>query len=115
MNTTSGGPETPLGAEGTYIQQASNILLPKSWKNMNFKILQSLEHGALCTRGEYDYDLGSWYYTGETFFWVDSDNTTVADEDTFHGDMYWCGTYSYVTVKNVEKTVHAYTTKVSVR
>jgi len=73
-----------------------------------------MEHGALCRRGEYDYYLGEWYYTGEIFFWVDCTNATVADEDRFHGDMYWCGTYTYITVQNVEKTVHAYTTDLGV-
>jgi len=106
----SGGTETTAGREGEYIQQAKKTLLPKSWKNMQFKILQSMEDGALCVRGEFDYTLGDWFYTGETFFWVDSSNSTVADEDRFHGDMYWCGTYTYTTVKNIEKTVHAYTT-----
>jgi len=108
---TSGGTETPAGKEGAYIQQANNILLPKSWKNMHFKILQSMQNGALCIRGEYDYDLAEWDYWGELFYWVDSSNAMVADEDTFHGDMYWCGTYTYTTVKGVEKTVHAYTMK----
>lgn len=67
--------------------------------------------GSLCIRGEYNYQLSKWFYTGDIFYWVDSSNATIADEDIFHGDMYWCGTYTYTTVKKVERTVHVYTTK----
>lgn len=100
----------PLTREEEYIRKADEILLPKSRGNMYFEVFQSMRNGSLCTQGEYNSTLGAVYYVGDTFFWWDSSDLTVADGDEFIRHMYWCGTYTYTTVQGRERTVHAYST-----
>lgn len=106
-------PDTPVPvstSETEYLNTARTMVLSKSRQNTFFKVLQSMEQGSLCIDGSWDYDLQDMFYNGDIFFWVDTSNAYTADEERFHGDLYWCGTYKYTTVKDIPKTVNAYTT-----
>jgi len=94
--------------EKNYIRRAEEIMLSKSQKNVVFKVLQAMEDGCLCIEGVYDEEDEEIYFTGSVFFWIDATSRYTADDETFLKDLYWCGTYSYTTVKDMPKTVHRY-------
>ena len=99
--------------EDAYVDKAKSMVLSKSKRDVNFKVLQSLPDGALCLEGEWNSLSQKFFYTGELFFWIDSSNMFTAYDEKIHGDLYWCGTYNYTTVKDISKTVHAYTKDLS--
>jgi len=98
-----------ISTENAYVDKAKSVIFPKSKTNIRFKVLQSLPDGALCIAGVWDTAWQKIVYSGELFYWVDSTNAFTADDEEFQDDLYWCGTYSYTTVKDIHKTVHAYT------
>jgi len=50
-------------------------------------------------------------FNDEVVFWIDGSDVVFADQDVVEaGELYWAGTYSYTTVKNVDKVIHCYST-----
>ncbi len=88
-------------------KKATAIVLSKSKKSVLFKLIQILADGALCVSQRFDPRWG-WTYDGEFFFLYLTDTKMVADDEVYREDIYWCGTYSYTTVRGVRKTVNSY-------
>lgn len=64
-----------------------------------FKVFQPLETGSLCITD-----------AGEIFFWLGADKSVVAQDERYSRSLYWAGTRTYSTVKDVERTVNCFTT-----
>lgn len=89
------------------------LVMDKHKENINFKVLQAMTEGLLCIMGEWNNVLHRYVYTGEGFYLPDASNKTIADDDRYQGDLYWCGTYIYTTVKGDQRTVNRYSTDLS--
>lgn len=75
-------------------------MTPGSVRNVAFTVLQIYEPGhALC------YDRSGMVFC---LLYSADDNIDIAAGDKYHNDLYRCGTYSYVTVKNAPNTVRQY-------
>ncbi|MFA7691860.1 MAG: trypsin-like serine protease [Candidatus Hydrogenedentes bacterium] len=102
--------QSSADSESEYQEKAKAIVFSKSKKNVHYKVFQSMEDGSLCTEGTWNDFLEEYMFDGEDFYWADTTNTYTADGEKFRGDLYWCGTYHYTTVKDVSRTLNAYTT-----
>jgi S1-C subfamily serine protease len=94
--------------EEAYVAKADELVRSKALSRVSFKVLQALPNGALCVMARYDPTLEATYFTGETFFLLSATSQTLADNEAYTEDLYWGGTYTYTTVKDVEKTVNCF-------
>ena len=77
------------------------LIRRKSLFNRPFKVFQIFDDGqALCV----DLSSGSIF----SLRFSHKDNRSVVDGDEFRQDLYWCGTYSYTTVKSAPKRVNLF-------
>lgn len=94
-----------------YIAKADEIVMSKARTKVPFKVVQALPDGALCHAAEWNSALRGYYYTGDFFFLLGATSKTLADDEEYTEDLYWAGTYTYTTVKGLEKTVKCYSYK----
>ncbi|BCU76206.1 serine protease [Luteolibacter sp. LG18] len=78
----------------------------KSINNSIFSILQVTEDGCLATVRKGSVKTGG-FDTTVVFIFGGAKGLT-ADGDTYKGNLYWCGTYSYKSVAGIERSVNAY-------
>ncbi len=102
--------ENKMSREEEFISQAKEAILAKSYKNLQFKVVQSLPEGSLCAMARWNYETQEAdYFLPDLFYWVDSSNTRIADREVCRADMFWCGTHTYETRGYGVSTVDAYT------
>lgn len=94
--------------EESYIAQAHQIMVSKSKEQVPFKVIQVLNDRALCFSGRYSSFLKDYIYDGETFELQGISTDTMTDGETYKYDLYWAGTYSYTTVRDIDKKVNSY-------
>lgn len=91
-----------------YLERATQLIMSKAKSKVSYKVIQALPTGALCVVGKPATYSNNIIYAGEMFYLVGVTSKTVADDETYVDDLYWAGTFTYTTVKDIEKTVNSY-------
>ncbi len=91
-----------------YKQKLDKIIMSGYIKKAKFRVFQSNEDGALCRMGRWDNYFKDYIYDGQLFFLYGTSNDVVADNEKYTGDLFYTGTYKYVSVANINKTVRSY-------
>lgn len=82
----------------------ANRVLSNSYPNIPFKVLQVLDYGMLVN----EQPAQNPYYTNEfMMIWGDFKND-IADNETYNGDIYWAGSYTYKDAKGYERTIRSF-------
>ncbi len=81
--------------------------MAKSERGVAYEVLQVLGKMILCSRGQVK-PSGKIEFTLDIFALAGIDTYTLAEDERYQHDIFWCGTYSYVTLLGVEKTVPMY-------
>lgn len=98
--------------DGQWVDPAEELARKKSLMNVPYRVSQVLPDGLLCVRGKREGSLGL-MYTGDTFYLYGTPGPFVVDDEKRVGDLYYAGTYSYVTVLHSQKTIASYASDLS--
>ncbi len=69
------------------------------------EVFQVLDGHALCAQYTWN---GRRYVDNDVTVDLIIDDRTIAEKDQFRAPLYWIGTYTYTTVKGIEKTINRY-------
>lgn len=92
------------GPDKDYCYLASHVI-GKSYPQIPYRVRQVLSNGLLCE----ELPQNNRYYSGEMMFIWGDYAQVVAEGDVFRHDIYWAGSYSYVSVQNARRTVRSFT------
>ncbi|MGC4015596.1 MAG: serine protease [Luteolibacter sp.] len=90
-------------------KDAASAVDAKSITNCIFSILQVTDDGCLVTVKQGTMKQGG--VNATVIFVIGGAKGFTADGDTYKGNLYWCGTYSYQNLAGAERTVNAYCLK----
>ena len=91
-----------IASEAAYLRKADALVMAKAM-TAPFEVFQALPDGGLCIVRE-----GA--HNGDIFKLVGLNRKTLADGDKYAGDLFWTGTFTYMTKQGTERTVNCYVT-----
>ncbi len=92
--------------ESEFLRKANAIVMAKSTGHASFHIFQPLDEGSLCS-----FDNTSLYIAalhGQNFYLLGATKRICAKGERHSGELYWAGTYTYVTAEDRESTVNCF-------
>ncbi len=82
----------------------ANRVLSNSFPRIPFKVVQVLDEGMLVN----ELPTNNPYYSNEfMMIWGEFKND-VADNETYQGDIYWAGSYTYTSAKGYDRTIRSF-------